>query len=78
MIIIMTMIMIIIITLSTRFFHQSTKLLDSLPICLITIKIKKKLYLQLRYIFKLWRLNLDLKSVSKDAGLRSMGKLFHN
>ena len=35
--------MIIIITLSTRFFHQSTKLLDSLPICLITIKIKKKM-----------------------------------
>ena len=38
-----------------------------------------KIYLKLRYYFKLWRLNLDLKSVSEDACLRSTGKLFrHN
>jgi len=34
--------------------------------------------LKLRYYFKLWRLNLDLKSVNEDACLRSIGKLFHN
>ena len=28
--------------------------------------------------FKLWRLNLELKSASEDACLRSTGKLFHN
>ena len=28
-----------------------------------------------RYYFKLWRLNLDLKSVSEDVCLRSKGKL---
>ena len=33
-----------------------------------------KIYLKLRYYFKLWRLNLDLKSVSEDACLRSKGK----
>ena len=37
-----------------------------------------KIYLKLRYYFKLCRLNLDLKSVSEDACLRSIGKLFHN
>ena len=37
-----------------------------------------KIYLKLRYNFKLWRLNLDLKSVSEDACLWSAGKLFHN
>ena len=38
-----------------------------------------KVYLKLiRYYFKLWRLNLDLKSVNEDACLRSIGKLFHN
>ena len=37
-----------------------------------------KIYLKLRYYFKLWRLNLDLKSVSEDACLRSKGKSFHN
>ena len=37
-----------------------------------------KIYLKLRYYFKLWRLNLDLKSFSEDACLRSTGKLFHN
>ena len=26
-----------------------------------------KIYLKLRYYFKLWRLNLDLKPVSEDA-----------
>ena len=36
------------------------------------------IYLTLRCYFKLWRLNLDLKSVSEDACLRSTGKLFHN
>ena len=36
-----------------------------------------KIYLKLRYYFKLWRLNLDLKSVSVDACLRSKGKSFH-
>ena len=36
-----------------------------------------KIYLKLRYYFKLWRLNLDLKSVSEDACLRSKGKSFH-
>ena len=37
-----------------------------------------KIYLKLRYYFKLCRLNLDLKSASEDACLRSIGKLFHN
>ena len=32
-----------------------------------------KIYLKLRCYFKLWRLNLDLKSVSEDACLRSTG-----
>ena len=36
-----------------------------------------KIYLKLRYYFKLWRLNLNLKSVSEDACLRSKGKSFH-
>ena len=36
-----------------------------------------KIYLKLRYYFKLWRLNLDLKSVSEHAFLRSKGKSFH-
>ena len=36
-----------------------------------------KIYLKLRYYFKLWRLNFDLKSVSEDACPRSKGKLFH-
>ena len=34
-----------------------------------------KIYLKLRCYFKLWRLNLDLKSVSEDACLRSTGKV---
>ena len=34
------------------------------------------MYLKLRCYFKVWRLNLDLKSVSEDACLRSVGKLF--
>ena len=34
--------------------------------------------LKIGYYLKLWRLNLDLKSVSEDACLGSMGKLFHN
>ena len=37
-----------------------------------------KIYLKLRCYFKLWRLNLDLKSVSEDACLSSTGKLFQN
>ena len=37
-----------------------------------------KIFLKLRYYIKLWQLNLDLKSVSEDACLRSTGKLFHN
>ena len=37
-----------------------------------------KIYLKSRYYFKLWRLSLELKSVSEDACLRSTGKLFHN
>ena len=37
-----------------------------------------KIYLKLRYYFKLKRLDLEyLKSVSEDACLRSKGKLFH-
>ena len=36
-----------------------------------------KIYLKLRNYFKLWRLNLDLKSVSEDACLRSKSKSFH-
>ena len=36
-----------------------------------------KIYLKLRYYFKLWRLNLALKSVSEHAFLRSKGKSFH-
>ena len=36
-----------------------------------------KTFLKLRYYFKLWRLNLDLKSVSEHAFLRSKGKSFH-
>ena len=32
-----------------------------------------KIYLKLRCYFKLWRLNLDLKSVSEDAFLKSTG-----
>ena len=36
-----------------------------------------KIYLKLRYYFKLWRLSLDLKSVSEDACLRFKGKSFH-
>ena len=36
-----------------------------------------KIYFKLRYYFKLWRLNLDLKSVSEHAFLRSKGKSFH-
>ena len=37
-----------------------------------------KIYLKLRYYFKLWRLNLDLKSVSEDACLRSKGAWLQN
>ena len=37
-----------------------------------------KIYLKWRYHFKLWRRNLDLKSVNEDACLRSIGKSFHN
>ena len=37
-----------------------------------------KIYFKVRHYFKLWQLNLDLKSVSEDACLRSTGKLFHN
>ena len=37
-----------------------------------------KIFLKLRYYFKLWRLKLDLKSVSEDACLHwSKGKSFH-
>ena len=36
-----------------------------------------KIYLKLRYYFKLGRLDLDLKLVSEDACLRSKGRLFH-
>ena len=32
-----------------------------------------KIYLKLTCYFKLWQLNLDLKSVSEDACLRSTG-----
>ena len=35
-----------------------------------------KIYLKLRYYFKLCRLHLDLKSASEDACLRSIEKLF--
>ena len=42
------------------------------------IYLKLRCYLQLRYYLKLWRLNLDLKSVSEDACRRSTGKLFHD
>ena len=42
------------------------------------IYLKLRCYLQLRYYLKLWRLNLDLKSVSEGACRRSRGKLFHN
>ena len=35
-----------------------------------------KIYVKSRYYFKLWRLNLELKSVSEDACLRSKGKSF--
>ena len=35
-----------------------------------------KIYLKLRYYFKLWRLNLDLIPVSEDACLRSKDKSF--
>ena len=35
-----------------------------------------KIDLELKFYFKM-RLNLDLKSVSKDACVRSMGKLFY-
>ena len=45
---------------------------------LLFMEAVSKIYLKLRYYFKLWRLNLDLKSVSEDARLRSKGKLFHN
>ena len=34
-----------------------------------------KIYVKLRYYFKLWRPNLDFKSVSEDACLRFKGKL---
>ena len=37
------------------------------------MKAVSKIYLKLRYYFKLWRLNLDLKSVSEDVCLRSKG-----
>ena len=37
-----------------------------------------KIYVKSRYYFKLWRLNLELKSVSEDACLRSKGKLFYD
>ena len=37
-----------------------------------------KIYFKVRYYFKLWRLNLDLKSVSGDTCRRSTDKLFHN
>ena len=39
---------------------------------------KIHLHVKFRYYFKLCRLNLDLKSASEDACLRSTGKLFHN
>ena len=41
------------------------------------IYLKLRYYLQLRYYLKLWRLNLDLKSVREDACRRFTGKLFH-
>ena len=37
-----------------------------------------KIYLKLRYYFKLWWLNLDLKSGSEEACLKSKGKLFYD
>ena len=37
---------------------------------------KIHLHVKFRYYFKLCRLNLDLKSASEDACLRSTGKLF--
>lgn len=37
------------------------------------MEAKSKIFLKLRYCFKLWRLNLDLKSVSEDACFRSTG-----
>ena len=42
---------------------------------LLFMEAMSKIYFKLRYHFKLWRLNLDLKSVSEDACLRSKGKL---
>ena len=45
---------------------------------LLFMEAVSKIYLKLRNYIKLGRLNLDLKSVSEDACLRSKGKLFHN
>ena len=42
------------------------------------VEAVSKNLLKIGYYLKLWRLNLDLKSVSEDACLRSIGKLFHN
>ena len=51
----------------------------------IQIKIKllfmeavSKSLFKIAYYLKLRRLNLDLKSVSEDTCVRSIGKLFHN
>ena len=41
-------------------------------------RLCRRIYLKLRYYFILWQLNLDLKSVSEDVCLRSVGKQFHN
>ena len=45
---------------------------------LLFMEAVSKIYLELRYYFKLWRLNLDLKSVSEDPCLRPKGTLFQN
>ena len=47
-------------------------------IILLFMEAVSKIFLNIRYYINLWRLNLDLKSVSEDACLRSTGKLFHN
>lgn len=40
------------------------------------MKAVSKIYLKLRYYFKLWRLKLDLKSLSEDTCLRSTGNIY--
>ena len=52
--------------------------INQIKIKLLFIEAVSRVLPKIGYYLKLWCLNLDLKSVSEDARLRSIGELFHN